>query len=98
MAVTEQNICPHTEGIPDGTDIPGFREGWLERLVANFPDNKIAQQGFLSVLYQLEAESQPPAFERPISVAKFQRAIRLAISTIREKDIECIMRRQTADR
>ena len=62
--------------------IPGWRKGIADSLVANAPTRKEARAGYLSAFYALRALMNPPAFLRSQDTEAFQREINLAIREI----------------
>ena len=66
--------------------IEGMRDGWAERLVANYwllKRSKRQQRGFMTALYILaNAEVSPPACERSLPIARLQAQLRLVIRRI----------------
>jgi hypothetical protein len=71
---------PFTTFQPDSS-IPGYRSGWVDRMVANAPKDPALRAGYVSALKCLEAESLPVAYCRSESTANMQ----FAISTVRHR-------------
>lgn len=66
--------------------IEGTREGWAERLFAVAPKDGQERQGFMLALYALRNSFLPPAYERALPIARFERAINKVIADLEEYD------------
>jgi hypothetical protein len=76
-------MSPHSDRFRV-TDAPveGYRHDWEARMIAAAPTTKRELAGYLSALYQLRNEAEPPAYLRSTPVYRFQLRIERIIGTI----------------